>query len=99
MACFASLGLILATVYSLRIMQKIFYGREKSEIKIADLNLREKFISGSLIVIIVILGLFPQPVFDIAKPALDKIMKFKTEQFLVPSAKADGKGYEITKYQ
>jgi NADH-quinone oxidoreductase subunit M len=93
MACIASLGLILATVYSLRIMQKIFFGRENSELKIQDLNIREKMITGSLIVVIVFLGLFSQPVFDIAKPALDKMMKLKTEQFLAPSAKADGKGY------
>ena len=84
MACIASLGLILATVYSLRIMQKIFYGKEKSEMKIADLNLREKIIAASLIVVIVFLGLFPQPVFDIAKPALEKTMKAKTE---IPSVK------------
>lgn len=79
MACIASLGLILATVYSLRIMQKIFYGKEKSEIKLPDLNLREKITAGSLIVVIVFLGLFPQRVFDIAKPALDKTMKLKSE--------------------
>ena len=93
MACIASLGLILATVYSLRIMQKIFYGREKSELKIPDLNLREKIISASLIVVIVFLGLFPQPVFDIAKPALDKTMKAKTEQISVPSARSERTGY------
>jgi NADH-quinone oxidoreductase subunit M len=93
MACIASLGLILATVYSLRIIRKIFYGREKSELKIPDLNLREKIISASLIVVIVFLGLFPQPVFDIAKPAVDKALKTRTEQINITSAKSAGKGY------
>jgi NADH-quinone oxidoreductase subunit M len=79
MACFASLGLILATVYSLRIMQKIFYGKETNDLKITDLNIREKIITTSLIGVIIYLGLFPQPVFDIAKPALDKTMKTRTE--------------------
>jgi len=93
MSCIASLGLILATVYSLRIMQKIFYGREKSELKIPDLNLREKIISASLIAVIVFLGLFPQPVFDMAKPALDKTMKAKIEHISVLSARFGRTGY------
>jgi NADH-quinone oxidoreductase subunit M len=93
MACIASLGLILATVYSLRIMQKIFFGREKSEFKIPDLNLREKIISAFLIVVIVFLGLFPQPVFDIAKPALDKTLKAKNEQISVLTANSERTEY------
>jgi NADH-quinone oxidoreductase subunit M len=95
LACIASLGLILATIYSLRIMQKIFYGKEKSQMKIADLNFREKIIAASLIVVIFFLGLFPQPVFDIAKPALDKTIKLKSE---ITSIKLNGKSENDPKY-
>ncbi len=75
MTCIASVGLILATVYSLRIMQKIFFCKVKNEQKLFDLNLREKIVSGTLIAAIVFLGLFPQPVFNIAEPALNNSFK------------------------
>lgn len=89
MACLASLGLILATVYSLRIMQKIFYCQPKGNLELADLNLREKIVAGSIIIVIVFLGLFPQPVFNIAEPALDKTIKIKSEQNYVPLTNSD----------
>ncbi len=84
MACLASLGLILATVYSLRIMQKIFYCKPIGDPDISDLKLREKIVNGSMVVVIVLLGLFPQPVFNIAEPALDKTIKVKSEQNYIP---------------
>jgi NADH-quinone oxidoreductase subunit M len=86
MACIASIGLILATVYSLRIMQKIFYCKSANDLEISDLNFREKIISASLIIVIVFLGLFPQPIFDIAGPAIDKIIKAKKELIYNPAA-------------
>ena len=39
-----------------------------------DLSIREKMVSVSLVLIIVGLGLYPQPIFDIAKPALLKTL-------------------------
>ncbi len=63
MTCLASLGLIGATIYSLRIMQKVFYGKENPNFKIQDLSLREKLISASLVITILYLGLFPQRIF------------------------------------
>ena len=76
-ACLASAGLIAATIYSLRIMQKVFYGTGKSENKLKDLSVRESFIMGLMAVAIVWLGLFPQPVIETAKPALLKTIKAK----------------------
>lgn len=74
MSCLASLGLIAATIYSLRIVQKIFFGDNKNYLNINDLTVREKLVSSSLVIIIVWLGLFPQPVFNTAKPALLKTL-------------------------
>ena len=74
MSCLASLGLIAATIYSLRIVQKVFFGNKNSEWEMNDLNIREKIVSASLVIVIVGLGLFPQPVFNIAKPALLKTL-------------------------
>jgi NADH-quinone oxidoreductase subunit M len=77
MSCLASLGLIAATIYSLRIVQKVFLGNKNIEWEISDLNLREKFVSASLVIIIVWLGLFPKPVFEITKPAIIKTLDYQ----------------------
>ncbi len=74
MSCLACLGLIAATIYSLRIVQKVFLGRENNDWKITDLNLREKIVSATLVIVIVWLGLFPKPVFGISKPAIIKTL-------------------------
>ena len=75
MACLASTGLIAATIYSLRIVQKVFLGNKNVDWKITDLTIREKIISASLVIVIIWLGLFPKPVFDIAKPAILKSLE------------------------
>ena len=42
MSCLASLGLIAATIYSLRIVQKVFLGNKNTDWKMNDLTIREK---------------------------------------------------------
>jgi NADH-quinone oxidoreductase subunit M len=74
MSCLASAGLIGATVYSLRIIQKILSGKENTQWKIKDLSVREKLISASLIILILYLGLLPQKVIDTAKPVISNIL-------------------------
>jgi NADH-quinone oxidoreductase subunit M len=71
----AALGLIASTIYSLRIVQKVFYGKPEKEWKLHDLNSREITIMGSLIIVIVWLGLFPQQVFNVSKASVNKILK------------------------
>jgi len=80
MSVLACLGLIAATLYSLRIMQKVFYGKKNNDWKMNDLSLREKIISITLVIIIAGLGFYPQPVFDIAKPALLKTLEQHTDK-------------------
>jgi len=77
--CLASAGLIAATIYSLRIVQKVFFGNKNKNWEMTDLTIREKFVSAALVIIIVGLGLFPQSVFNMAKPALLKTLDKKTE--------------------
>jgi NADH-quinone oxidoreductase subunit M len=79
MSCLACLGLIAATIYSLRIMQKVFLGNKKSDWEMDDLNVREKIVTASLVIVIVGLGLFPRPVFNIARPALLKTLDEQRE--------------------
>jgi len=88
MACLGSLGLIAATLYSLRIMQKVFFGKENTTWKMNDLTIREKVISLSLVIIIFGLGLSPQPVIDMARPAIVKTLGTHNEKS-IPMNEAD----------
>ncbi|MHA6247187.1 NADH-quinone oxidoreductase subunit M [Pontibacter sp. CAU 1760] len=69
---FATIGLVLATVYSLRIMQKVFFEPAPTDRPLPDLNSREMLIAIPMVVMILWLGLYPQPVLDTARPALMK---------------------------
>jgi len=80
MSCLASLGLIAATIYSLRIVQKVFFGNKNQEWEMNDLNIREKTVTALLVIVIVALGLFPRPVFNIARPALLKTLNTQKEK-------------------
>src|SRR5690606_32540622 len=70
----SSTGLVAATIYSLRIMQKVFYGPKYKEWKMKDYNFRESIALGSLIAVIIWFGLYPQNVINTAKNSLDKIL-------------------------
>ena len=82
-ASLASLGLIAATVYSLRIVQKVFFGKNNSEQVIKDLSIRESIVIGSLVIAIVFTGLFPQPVIDTAKPAIFKTINSQEHSYSI----------------
>jgi NADH-quinone oxidoreductase subunit M len=81
-SCLASLGLILATVYSLRIMQRVFFGERKSASMRKDLDARETIILGLLVAVIVATGVLPQPVINNARPAIMKSIKAVEEKSL-----------------
>lgn len=71
---FATIGLVAATVYSLRIMQKVFQGEEAhQEHALHDLSLREKLILLPLVISIIWLGLFPQPALNVSKPTIQTL--------------------------
>ena len=71
---FATIGLVLGTIYSLRIFQRIFQGPKQKDWKFSDLNLREIIIMGSLIAVIVWLGWYPQPVINVVKPVIQEVL-------------------------
>jgi NADH-quinone oxidoreductase subunit M len=63
-------------VYSLRIMQRVFYGTERRQHKIfPDLSLREKLILIPMVVVIILLGLFPSLVFEQTKNSVQAVLK------------------------
>lgn len=78
-AVVAAIGLIAAAIYSLRIMQKVFFGSEKSQTKIKDLSSLETLIIASVVFFLIFLGLYPSPVTKTVDPSVHKIIS-STEQ-------------------
>ncbi len=74
-AVFATIGLIFATVYSLWIIQQTFHGEKREEWQFRDYKVRNMAIMGSMVVILIWLGLFPRPILDTAKPTIQKIQR------------------------
>jgi NADH-quinone oxidoreductase subunit M len=70
MTILAALGLIVSTVYALWLIQVTFHGPNKEGWRLSDFSSREMVMMGSLIIVIVWLGLYPQPMLNTAKPAL-----------------------------
>ena len=101
MSCLACLGLIAATIYSLRIVQKVFLGNKKCDWEMNDLNVREKIVAASLVIVIAGLGLFPKPVFNIARPALLKTLDAHKEKSLPDQgiSKNENEGKSISFFQ
>ena len=73
-AIIASLGLIASAIYSLRIMQKVFFGSKNDGVNSKDLTLREAVVLGILVAAVFIPGIFPQPIIKTARPAIMKIV-------------------------
>jgi NADH-quinone oxidoreductase subunit M len=71
-AAVAALALILAPIYALIIIQKAYHGPLQNRSSLPDCSLRELASLGVLVAALVWLGLRPQTVLDISKPALQQ---------------------------
>ncbi|MEN8259018.1 MAG: NADH-quinone oxidoreductase subunit M [Pseudomonadota bacterium] len=68
----AALGLILAPVYSLIVIQRAFHGDRAEKHELTDFGLRELSAMGLLMITTAWLGLHPQPVLNVSAPALER---------------------------
>jgi NADH-quinone oxidoreductase subunit M len=68
-------GMILSVVYALWIIARVFHGPNEHGWKIPDLSARETLIFAAMILVIVWLGVYPQPVLDTARPAVEALMQ------------------------
>ncbi len=76
MAILATLGFIVATVYSLLMIQKIFNGPSTLDHKISDFNFRELTVMTTMILILFWLGLYPQTVLETSKSSMELMQKY-----------------------
>ena len=75
----AGLSIILAAVYTLNMVQKVFYGEVNSlTATVKEISWNEKMILSVIVVLIFAAGIFPQPIFDLTKDTVSMILaRFK----------------------
>jgi len=79
----AALGLVLASVYSLWVIQKVFHGTGHSASqgaggiasgKVSDLSMGELLCYSAMVIGLVWMGMYPQSFLDLSQPALDALL-------------------------
>ncbi|MCM2973577.1 NADH-quinone oxidoreductase subunit M [Larsenimonas suaedae] len=70
----ASIGLVLAAVYSLILMQRIYFGPAKIDRAYSGLDTREFLMLLTLFVLTIALGFFPQLVLDVSEHAMTEVV-------------------------
>jgi len=75
-AALAAIGVILSACYMLWMFQRVMFGpvtHEENQ-KLPDLSLRERLVFAPLLVLIVWMGVMPQPFLDRMQPSLDRAL-------------------------
>ena len=70
----AGVGLVMATIYSLRLFQTAFHGAPRETWKIADLSVREGAVLFILIALLIVFGFYPQPILQMVNPVVSGIL-------------------------
>lgn len=78
-AVVATFGLVLASVYSLIMVQRAFFGPAKEASILPAMSSRELFIVLLLAVLLVLLGVYPQPILDTTNTVM-----LSVQQWFVP---------------
>jgi NADH-quinone oxidoreductase subunit M len=74
-AAFAGISIILAAVYTLNMVQKVFYGETNAvTATVKEIALNEKITLAVIVVAIFLTGLYPQPMLDLTKNAVKLIV-------------------------
>jgi len=73
----ALLSIILAAVYTLNMVQKVFYGEVNilTE-KMQDISVNHKLILSALVIFIFLFGVYPQPLLNLTKDTVSVILRF-----------------------
>jgi NADH-quinone oxidoreductase subunit M len=78
----AALSIILSAVYTLNMIQRVFYGNTNALTeKAVDIRLNEKLALGAIVVLILVVGVYPKPVLGLTKEVSDFILTKMTYRF------------------
>jgi NADH-quinone oxidoreductase subunit M len=72
----AAVGILTSTFYGLRFVQGAFHGPNSHQWKLPDLNVREACVTVAMVAILLWLGLYPQPVLNTFKPAMQRLENY-----------------------
>ncbi|MDQ3574131.1 MAG: NADH-quinone oxidoreductase subunit M [Actinomycetota bacterium] len=90
----AAVGVVLAAVYLLWAYQRVFHGTpEGDNADLHDMTLRERVVMAPLLILIVFLGVYPQPVLERINPSVDRLIEHIEEKggYRQPAVAAEGK--------
>jgi NADH-quinone oxidoreductase subunit M len=74
-AAVAGISIILAAVYTLNMVQKVFYGETNAvTAMVKEITWEQKIILSVIVVAIFMMGVFPQPMFNLTKDAVTLII-------------------------
>jgi NADH-quinone oxidoreductase subunit M len=87
----AATGVILSAVYMLWMFMRVFFGpvthRENETLR--DLTLRERLVFAPLLILILWMGVYPQPLLDRAQPTLDRTVELVQQRQAAAERLAD----------
>jgi NADH-quinone oxidoreductase subunit M len=71
----AAITIILSAVYMLNMVQRVFYGSTNAlTVKGVDIRLNEKLVLGFIVLLILIVGVYPEPLFRLTQDAVDSLL-------------------------
>ena len=73
LAALSALGLIGAAIYALIMLQQSFQGAPGPARNLPDDRSGELLVMGSMMLALLLLGLYPQPVLDLAMPLVNSL--------------------------
>lgn len=90
-ATLAALGIILAAVYILYLVQRMIYGPASSAMlpKLTDLNPREFGMLVPLVFFVFWIGLYPKPLLDVMHGSVDRVLAARSQVMTVYSGEQD----------
>jgi len=75
LSVFAGSTVILGAVYMLRMFQRVMLGNVTDTTSaFEELKWNEKLVLNIIAIVVIVMGIYPKPVFDIAQPALEIIL-------------------------
>ncbi len=79
-AAVAATGLILGAIYLLTLVQKVFWGPNlvKANLGLTDINAWEFAAAMPMIVLVVVFGVWPQPVLDLVRNSVETVVQIAT---------------------
>ena len=74
-AAIAAISIILSAIYTLNMIQKVFYGNTNTVTANGrDIHFNEKLALSIIVVLILLFGVFPKPMLELTKSTVDLIM-------------------------